>query len=321
MKKPLIYITRKIPNQFIAPYAEQFEFKCWEHENEPVPRSVLLEQVKEADALLCMLSEDVNEDLMKAAPHLKIIANLAVGFDNIDIAAAESRRIVVTNTPDVLTETTADLGFALLMATARRLIEASDFVRRNEWENWAPYLLAGTDIHQKTIGIVGMGRIGQAIARRAKGFGMDILYYNRSRKYQEEAELSARYVDFHTLLKQADFVISVVPLTKETAELFNAQAFQQMKNTGIFINISRGAVVNEEALIHALKTKQIMAAGLDVFAEEPIRSDHPLVNLDNVVALPHIGSASTETRTKMWKLCLENVIAVLEGEDPKTPIT
>ncbi|CDQ39208.1 MULTISPECIES: 2-hydroxyacid dehydrogenase [Virgibacillus] len=321
MKKPLIYITRKIPNQFIAPYAEQFEFKCWEHENEPVPRSVLLEQVKEADALLCMLSEDVNEDLMKAAPHLKIIANLAVGFDNIDIAAAESRRIVVTNTPDVLTETTADLGFALLMATARRLIEASDFVRRNEWENWAPYLLAGTDIHQKTIGIVGMGRIGQAIARRAKGFGMDILYYNRSRKYQEEVELSARYVDFHTLLKQADFVISVVPLTKETAELFNAQAFQQMKNTGIFINISRGAVVNEEALIHALKTKQIMAAGLDVFAEEPIRSDHPLVNLDNVVALPHIGSASTETRTKMWKLCLENVIAVLEGEDPKTPIT
>lgn len=320
LKKPLIYITRKIPEELIAPYTNSFRIKFWEKENDPVPENVLLREIKEAEGLICMLSEQINQQLLDAAPHLKVIANLAVGFDNIDMEAAKARNIAVTNTPDVLTETTADLGFALLMATARRLMEANDYIRQNKWDNWGPYLLAGSDIHHKTIGIVGMGRIGQAIARRAKGFEMEVLYHNRSRNVEAEEQLNATYTDFDTLLHHSDFVVSVVPLTGETEQLFNKTAFHKMKDTGIFINISRGAVVDETALKNALVTGEIKAAGLDVFVKEPIHADHPLMQLKNVVALPHIGSASTETRTAMWKLCLDNTLSVLTGGQPKTPV-
>ncbi|MBY7143982.1 D-glycerate dehydrogenase [Virgibacillus sp. NKC19-3] len=320
MTKPYIYITRKIPDAIIHPYADQFDFKMWEKADEPVPRDILLKEVERADGLLCMLSDNIDEALLNVANQMKVVANLAVGYDNIDVAAAKDRGITVTNTPDVLTETTADLTFALLMATARRIVEADSYIKKDLWKNWAPYLLAGSDIHHKTIGIVGMGRIGEAVARRAKGFGMSILYHNRSRHYETEKELQATYADFNELLTVSDFVLSLVPLTKETEQIFDRYAFEQMKSSAIFINASRGATVDEDALFEALQTNQIQAAGLDVYTEEPIQANHSLVQLDNTVCLPHIGSSTGETRSAMLNLCLDNIAAVFSGNAPKTPV-
>ncbi|HLR09492.1 MAG TPA: D-glycerate dehydrogenase [Bacillota bacterium] len=321
MQKPRVYITRKLPEYLLEPYASKFDFRVWHKEDEPVPRDVLLEEIQHADGLLCMLTEQIDDELLEAGRRLKVVANLAVGYDNIDVETAHAKGVVVTNTPDVLSETTADLTLALLMATARRIVEANDLIRRDYWRNWSPFLLAGTDIHHKTIGIVGMGRIGQAVARRAKGFGMKILYHNRSRNYKAERALDATYVTFDELLRESDYVVSMVPLTDETVHMFNRDAFQKMKPTAIFINTSRGGVMDEEALYEALQQKDITAAGLDVFETEPIRADHPLLELDNVVCLPHIGSASVETRTNMVTLCLDNLQGVLYGNGPKTPVT
>lgn len=233
---------------------------------------------------------------------------------------AKELGIVVTNTPDVLTETTADLTFGLLMATARRLIEASDSIRNDMWGDWSPFSFAGTDIHNKTVGIVGMGRIGEAFARRAKGFNMDIIYHNRRRKKDVEESLGATYASFDALLRKADYVVSLVPLTDETYQLFDRSAFVKMKQSAIFINASRGAVVDEAALYDALVAGEISGAGLDVFETEPISASHPLVGLDNAVLLPHIGSATVATREKMIQLCLENIGCVFRGVAPKTPI-
>ncbi|KKE79814.1 D-glycerate dehydrogenase [Bacilli bacterium] len=320
MNKPSIYITRKIPRELVNIYENQYNIRMWEKEEEPVPREILVKEIQHANGIISMLSEKIDEELLSKAPHLKVVANLAVGFDNINVDAAKKRGIIITNTPDVLSETTADLGFALLMATARRVIEANNYIKTDQWKNWAPFLLAGTDIHHKTIGIVGMGRIGEAIAKRAKGFEMEILYHNRSRKEEAEKELGASYVSFDELLRLSDYVVSVVPLTDETKRLFNKDTFRKMKPSSIFINISRGGVVDEEALVDALKNKVIEAAGLDVFKNEPINSDHPLLKLNNVVCLPHIGSSSIETRTRMIQLCLENVDGVIQGRGAKTPV-
>lgn len=320
MGKPLIYITRKIPAEAIGPYQDAFDIRMWEKSDEPVPRNVLLEEVKHVDGLLCLLTENIDQECLENASRLKIVANMAVGYDNIDADFAKQRGITVTNTPDVLTETTADLAFALLMATARRIVEATNYIKEDKWGPWSPFLLAGSDIHHKTMGIVGMGRIGQAVAKRAKGFGMKILYHNRSRNMEAENELGAEYADFDTLLKSADFVVSVVPLTNETRHMFNQEAFHKMKQTATFINVSRGKVVDEQALFEALQSGEITSAGLDVFENEPIRADHPLVKLENVVCLPHIGSASVETRMDMIRLCLENLKQVLNGEAPVTPV-
>ncbi|KPH78785.1 MULTISPECIES: 2-hydroxyacid dehydrogenase [Bacillaceae] len=320
MNKPSIYITRKIPGELVNIYENQYDIRMWEKEEEPVPREILVKEIQHADGIISMLSEKIDEELLSKAPHLKVVANLAVGFDNINVDAAKKRGIIITNTPDVLSETTADLGFALLMATARRVIEANNYIKTDQWKNWAPFLLAGTDIHHKTIGIVGMGRIGEAIAKRAKGFDMEILYHNRSRKEEAEKKLGASYVSFDELLRLSDYVVSVVPLTDETKRLFNKDTFRKMKPSSIFINISRGGVVDEEALVDALKNKVIEAAGLDVFKNEPINSEHPLLKLNNVVCLPHIGSSSIETRTRMIQLCLENVDGVIQGRGAKTPV-
>lgn len=320
LQKPIIYITRQIPTNILEPYTSQFQFRMWDKENIPVTRDVLRKEIRDADGLLCLLTERIDETLLIEAKRLKIIANMAVGYDNIDVDAARRRNIIVTNTPDVLTETTADLTFALLMATARRIIEANNYIKEDKWGDWSPFLLAGTDIHHKTIGIVGMGRIGEAVARRAKGFGMNILYHNRSRKLEVEQELDATFVSLDELLGKSDFVVSLVPLTDKTRHLFNKQTFQKMKRTAIFINVSRGQTVDEEALVEALQTKEISAAGLDVFSHEPIKSDHPLVQLDNAVCLPHIGSASHETRVNMLKLCIENIASYFDGTGVKTPV-
>ncbi|MUV39217.1 Glyoxylate reductase [Lentibacillus sp. JNUCC-1] len=320
MAKGKIYITRNIPNDIIQPFEDAFEIKMWKESETPVPRDELLRQTQDADGLVCMLSDAIDEELLSQSPQLKVVANDAVGFDNIDLKAANDRNVVVTNTPDVLTDTTADLTFALLMATARRVVEARDYVLDDKWQNWAPFLLAGQDIHHKTIGIVGMGRIGEAVARRAKGFDMNILYHNRSRKEAAEQELGATYVSFDELLRNSDYVVALLPLNKDSEKLFNASAFKQMKSSAIFINVSRGKTVDETALYKALKDGDIHAAGLDVFETEPIDSTHPLLELENVVCLPHIGSASYETRWEMLKLCLDNIKAVLNGNDALTPV-
>ena len=321
MNKPNIYITRKIPEHLIKPFKEDFNFRMWDEETIPIPKDVLYEEAKQADGLLCLLTEKIDKEFLDHASHLKIIANMAVGYDNIDVAYAKEKQVIVTNTPDVLTETTADLTFALLMATARRIVEAADCIRENKWGDWSPFMLAGSDIHHKKIGIVGMGRIGKAVAKRAKGFNMNVLYHNRSRKYKIESELGIVFQSFEELLTESDFVVSLLPLSDETTNKFNRSAFQKMKSTGIFINVSRGGVVDEAALYEALVNNEIKAAGLDVFQNEPINSTHPLVSLKNVVALPHIGSASVSTRENMITLCLENIDYVFAGKGPKTPVT
>jgi glyoxylate reductase len=318
MDKPFVFITRKIPNELIEPLKAVAGVEMWDKEDEAVPYEVLCEKAKHAHALLTMLSDRIDSELLTQAPHLKLVANLAVGFDNIDVEAATEQGVIVSNTPDVLSDTTADLTFGLLMSVARRLVEAAEYVKENKWKSWSPFLLAGRDIHHKTIGIVGMGKIGETLAKRATGFDMEILYHNRSRNLQAEQKLDAVYCELNELLERSDFVVCLTPLTEETKHLFNAEAFEQMKNTAIFINASRGAVVDEQALLYAIQSGEIAGAGLDVFDREPVCASHPLLQLPNVVALPHIGSASIETRTEMISLCVKNIKAVLANESPIT---
>ncbi|KMJ58839.1 2-ketogluconate reductase [Bacillus sp. LL01] len=320
MTRPYVFITRKLPEEVLSPLKEMADVQMWNSESEAVPREVLLREAQKADALLTMLSDKVDKELLAQSQNLKVVANLAVGYDNIDVEAASNKGILICNTPDVLTETTADLTFALLLATARRITEAQEYVKEGQWQSWSPFLLAGADVHHKTIGIVGMGKIGQAVAKRAIGFGMEVLYHNRNRHLEAEQEVGASYRTFDQLLEQSDYVVCLTPLTESTQHLFDKDAFKHMKNTAFFINVGRGQVVDEEALIEALQQNEIAGAGLDVFYQEPIGEDHPLLQLPQVVAIPHIGSASVETRTTMMNLCRDNIMAVLEGEKPKTKV-
>ena len=316
--KPYVYITRKLPENVVKSLQEKYEVNMWDHEEIPVPKEILLTEAKKAAALLTVLADTIDESILTAGENLKVVANLAVGFDNIDLNTANREGIAICNTPDVLTDTTADLTFGLLMTVARRIVEAAEFVKEGKWESWSPLLLAGHDVHHKTLGIVGMGSIGETVAKRATGFDMSILYHNRSRKPEAEAKLGAVYVSFDELVEKSDFIVCLTPLTSETRNLFTRAVFKRMKPSAIFINASRGPVVNEQALYDALAAKEIAGAGLDVFEKEPIGANHPLLKLTNVVALPHIGSSSVETRTTMMELCLENIKAILEGNDPKT---
>lgn len=317
MIKPFVYVTRQVPEESLVALKAVADVEVWPQRDIPVPREKLLEKAQTAVGLYTMLSDKIDEELLNHAPHLKVVANLAVGFDNIDLKVASEKGVAVCNTPEVLSDTTADLTFALLMATARRIVEAAEYVKQGKWKNWAPLLLAGTDIHHKTIGIVGMGRIGSAVAKRATGFDMEILYHNRSRNEQAEAQLGAKYVPFEELIERSDYVVCLAPLTKETKDLFTYKEFKQMKSSVIFVNVSRGGVVVEEDLIRALEEEMIAGAGLDVFSQEPISSDHPLLTFTNVVALPHIGSASDETRHEMAALVSRNIANVLKGDKPE----
>ncbi len=321
MIKPYLYVTRKLPEEIISPFQRRFDIQMWPYEEKPVNRETLEKETKRADAILTMLSDPMGGSLLEQAENLKIVANLAVGYDNIDIAAARKLGITVSNTPDVLTETTADLTFALLLATARRIVEADSFIKQGLWKNWAPFLMAGTDVHHKTLGIIGMGRIGEAVARRAQGFSMNVLYHNRTRKLQAEEALGVHYAEFDRLLEKADYVVCLAPLTDETRYMFDKESFSKMKKTAVFINASRGKNVDEKALYQALIQEEIAGAGLDVFEDEPIDSTHPLLTLQQVTCLPHIGSATTETRKRMIELCLENIERVLSGEKAKTPVS
>lgn len=319
MKKPKVLVTRQVANEAIALLESAAEVKVWKSD-EPIPRERLLAEVEDAEAVLSMLTERIDEELLTRAKKLRIAANMAVGYDNIDLPACKRRDIWVTNTPDVLTEATADLAFALLMATGRRLIEADRYVRNGEWTSWSPSLMAGQNVYGATLGIIGMGRIGEAVARRAKGFGMRIVYCNRNRKEQAEAETGAEWASLETLLRESDYVVLLTPLTEETRLLMGEQQFSWMKPTSVFINVSRGGTVDESALYQALASRKIWAAGLDVFQQEPLPQDHPLLSLPNVVALPHIGSATEQTRADMAKLAAANIVAVLEGRKPLTPL-
>ncbi|MCH4531780.1 D-glycerate dehydrogenase [Staphylococcus haemolyticus] len=316
-----ILVTRQIPDRFVEQLKQFGDVKMWEEAFEPMPREQFLKELEDVDACFITLSEKIDATCLEHAKHVKVIANMAVGFDNIDVKLAQEKGIVVTNTPQVLTETTAELGFTLMLTVARRIVEAEKYVQDGEWKSWGPYLLSGKDVHGSTVGIYGMGDIGKSFARRLQGFNTTILYHNRSRHEDAETELNASYVSFDTLLADSDFVVCTAPLTPETENKFNKDAFSKMKNDAIFINIGRGAIVDEDALIDALDNHEIGGCGLDVLREEPIKLDHPLLKMENAVILPHIGSASVATRDRMIQLCVDNIAAILKGAKPLTPIT
>ncbi len=317
MTKPKILITRKIHSQVVDFLNEYCEVEMWSEEQTVMPRETLLKKVTDIEGLYCFISDTIDAELLDAAPQLKVVSNMAVGYNNIDVKACQARHITVTNTPGVLTDTTADLTFALLMATSRRLLEASDYLRKGKWQSWYPTQLTGQDISGATLGIFGMGRIGEALAKRANGFDMKILYHNRHRNEQAEKTLGAMYVSKEELLQEADFVCLLMPYSEETRNFIAKEELQLMKPSAILINTARGGIVNEEDLYDALIQKQIWAAGLDVFEKEPVRLNHPLLRLPNVVTLPHIGSASIATRLNMAKLAAENLVDAVTGKTPK----
>lgn len=315
-----MYITRKIPSEALGILAASCDYRIWGSESEPVPRDVLETEIGEVDGLLALLTERVDRNLLEATPRLKVVANMAVGFDNIDVTECTRRGIVVTNTPGVLTETTADLAFALILATARRIPEADRYLHQGQWKTWSPMLLTGVDVHEATLGIVGLGRIGEAVARRARGFSMRVLYANRSARPEVEDALGIERRSLDELLKSSDFVSIHVPLNDSTRHLVGERELALMKPTAVLVNTSRGPVVDEDALYRALKERRIFGAGLDVFETEPVGSDNPLLELDNVVLLPHIGSASIATRTKMAVMAATNLVEVLSGQRPQNPV-
>ncbi|MDH7564134.1 MAG: glyoxylate reductase [Candidatus Bathyarchaeota archaeon] len=316
MAKPKVYITRELPERGLSIIKKHFEAEVWP-EYAPPPKKVIVEKVRNVEGLVSLLSDKIDSEVFNAAPKLKIVSQLAVGFDNIDIAEATKRGIYVTNTPEVLTDTTADFAWALLMAVARRVVEADKYVRTGLWRvSWHPSMLQGRDVYGATIGIVGAGRIGYAMAKRATGFNMKILFYDVIPRPEMEKDLGAKKVDLDTLFRESDFVSIHVPLMKETHHLVNRERLGLMKTTAYLINNSRGPVVDENALYEALKERRIGGAGLDVFEQEPTPLDNPLLKLDNVVVAPHISSASYETRSRMSEMVAENLVAFFEGKRP-----
>jgi glyoxylate reductase len=305
----------------MAVISERCDADVWQGPPEAIPRDELLRRIAGKVGAVTLLTERVDAELLDAAgPDLRIVANYAVGFDNIDVEECTRRGVMATNTPDVLTETTADLAWALLMAAARRITEGDRYLRsRTPWI-WGPEMMLGQDVHHATLGLVGFGRIGQALARRAGGFGMRIVYYDLFRPSPEvERELEAEYREFDDLLSEADFISIHVALTPETRHLFGAEQFARMKPTAVLVNSSRGPVIDEAALAEALRTGEIFAAGLDVFEKEP--EVHPgLLELDNAAVVPHLGSATVATRDAMGMLAAENLFAALEGRRPPTLI-
>ena len=311
--KPKVFVSRIIPDQGLDLVKEFCDADIWEGELPP-PRDVLLSKVKDIEGLLCLLTDRVDAELLDNAPNLKVVSNYAVGFDNIDVAECTKRGIPVGNTPGVLTDTTADLTWALLMAAARRIVEGADYVRAGRWKTWGPMLLLGRDVYGATLGIIGLGRIGAAVAKRARGFDMRILYYDIRRQEDLEREWGLEYVDLDTLLRESDFVTIHTVLSPETYHLIGEREFQLMKETAVLVNAARGPIVDPEALYKALKEGQIAYAALDVTEPEPINMDSPLLELDNIIIVPHIGSASYATRGKMAEMAARNLIAGLKGE-------
>lgn len=314
--KPLVAVTRPIPEAGTRLLHERCEVRQWEHELPPSPEELdkLLDGVVGA---ITLLTEKIDGPLLDRHPDLRVISNYAVGYDNVDVDAVTQRGIALCNTPDVLTDSTAELAFALLMAAARRVVEGADYVREDKWKTWGPLLLRGQDIVGATLGIVGFGRIGREVARMATGFQMNILAYDRSPETKDTAGIDVTFVDLDELLTQSDFVSIHVALAPETHHLISEREFGIMKNTAVLINAARGPVVDSDALVSALRNGDIFAAGLDVTDPEPLSADHPLVNLPNCVVVPHIGSATVKSRDDMATLAARNLLAVLNNETPE----
>ncbi|MGD8226986.1 MAG: D-glycerate dehydrogenase [Desulfobacteraceae bacterium] len=310
-----VLITCNLPKEVVGTIEKKHHVQV-NDEDQPMVRKRLLQSVKDKEGLLCTITDQIDGELLDKAPHLRMIANYGVGFNNIDLGAATAKGIPVSNTPGVLTDATADITLTLILATARRVVEGDKRNRKGEFQFWAPLLFLGREVSGKTLGIIGLGRIGKAVVQRARGFEMHLLYHNRHRfKLSEEKQLGVQYADLKRLLTEADFVSLHVPLTDQTHHLIGPHELERMKPSAILINASRGPVVDERALVTALKTGQIAGAGLDVYEEEPNLAPG-LADLDNVTLLPHVGSATLETRTKMAQLAVENLLAGLRGEIP-----
>lgn len=313
--KPTVYLARRIPQEAEEYIARHCEVRKWESPD-PIPRSVLLQELSEAEGLLTSGTR-IDRELLERAPRLKVVSNVSVGYDNFDIAAMKERGVIGTNTPHVLDETVADLVMGMMLAVARRIPELDRIVKEGRWQRGDDRQWFGMDVHHATLGIIGMGRIGEAIARRARfGFQMEVLYYNRKRKPEAEDKLGVRWAKLETLLSESDFVVVMVPLTRETERLIGRNELALMKPTAFLINASRGQTVDEQALIEALQNGTIRGAALDVYEKEPVAPDNPLLAMDHVVTLPHIGSATAKTRLEMAMLAARNLVAALTGETP-----
>ncbi len=315
--QPKVYITRRIPESGIKLLQESCDVEIWDSDD-VVPRDVFLKAISDKDAVLCLLTDKVDAETMDVAKSVKIFANMAVGFDNIDVEECTKRGVMASNTPGVLTDTTADFAFTLLMATARRIREGHEFIQAGKWETWGPLLLMGQDIHHATLGLIGLGRIGTEMARRGQGFSMRVLYNDVVRREDLEQELSLEYADFDTVLRESDFVSMHVPYMPATHHLISTEQLAMMKQSAVLINTARGPIVDPQALYTALKSGEIWAAGLDVTDPEPIPMDDPLLTLDNCLIAPHIASASFNTRSDMSELAANNILAALSGERPPT---
>ncbi|HZG67317.1 MAG TPA: D-glycerate dehydrogenase [Herpetosiphonaceae bacterium] len=312
--KSRVFVTRHLPQPALDLLDEHAEVEVWSGELPP-PREVLLQKVGDVDGLLALLTDCVDAALLDAAPRLRVVSNYAVGYDNVVVPAATERGVLVTNTPDVLTEATADFTMALLLAAARRIVESAQYVKAGLWKTWGPEILLGREVSGATLGLVGLGRIGQAVARRAAGFGMRILYTAPAPKPEQEAAFGLEYMPLEHLLQQSDFVSLHCPLTNDTRHLLNRDRLEQMKPTAIVVNTARGAVIDTDALVDVLRRKPIIAA-LDVTDPEPLPADHPLLALPNALVVPHVASATVETRTRMALVAARNLIAALRGERP-----
>ncbi|MHA2502127.1 MAG: 2-hydroxyacid dehydrogenase [Candidatus Kariarchaeaceae archaeon] len=311
-------ISQKIPDSGIVLLEERGYELVYLDQEYPLETEELLKVCRDADALLCLLSDQINADFLQQCHKLQVVANYAVGYENIDVPTARERGIVVTNTPDVLSKATADLAFGLLLAVSRRIVEAHQYILEGEFDGWKSTLLLGTEISGKTLGVLGAGRIGTEMAKRAIGFDMDVIYHSRSPKSHLD-DTGCRWVDLETLLSESDFISLHLPLTTETKLIINAKTLARMKQGVYLINTGRGKLVDEQALVTALRTGQLAGAGLDVYELEP--DIHPeLTELNNVVLLPHIGSATTEARDKMAGLCASAIIDVLEGRTPPNQV-
>ena len=311
--KPKVFVTRMIPDEGLALIRDTCEMSLWEEELPP-PGDVLIDRLRGADGLLSLLTDRVDLELMKLNPRLRVISNYAVGFDNIDVAAATERGIPVGNTPGVLTDTTADLAFALLMAAARRIVEGADYARAGKWKTWGPKLLTGPDVHHATLGILGLGRIGEGLARRALGFEMQVIYYDVNRRLDLEQSMQIQYASLPELYARSDFISIHTDLNPTTRHMFNSGVFAQMKKTAIVINTARGPIIDHEALYQALASGTIGAAALDVTDPEPIPKESPLLGLPNCLIVPHIASASVATRARMAEMAAANLIAGVREE-------
>jgi glyoxylate reductase len=313
MSQAKVFITRRLPTK-LEQLQQVAAVEVWT-ERQPPPYEVLLEKVKAIDGLLCLLTDHIDQQLIEAGTSLNVISQMAVGYDNIDIPVATARHIPVGHTPGVLTDATADFAWALLMAAARRVVEADRFTRTGQWRTWEPDLLLGPNITEATLGIVGLGRIGQAVARRARGFEMRILYTSKHRCDPElEQSLGVEFATFDRLLQESDFVTIHTPLSEDTYHLFGDRQFERMKHSAILINTARGPIVDPDALYRALSSGRIAGAALDVTEPEPISMDSRLLSLDNLIIAPHIGSASRQTREKMADMAIANLMAGLKGD-------